>query len=155
VLTILGLAPPPMPIMGAAQTKGMGAAPMMPAMMMPAMPMLVPVGAVDVDDEDMAFGAGFEIGNASKLVRFGLGYFRVEANGVVAQFTDSDALEGFTNREGLVFFASRKLTASSELRLTLYDAEEIRDRGGPMGPFAMSLVNADRKKAQVDLLFAF
>jgi hypothetical protein len=112
-------------------------------------------GFVDVGDEDMAFSGGFEIGSATRFARLGASLFRVEANAVIAQFYDTDPLDGFTNRAGLALFASRKLNANTELRLSLFDSDRLRSSGGPGGPFRISLINADRRLARLDLLFAF
>jgi hypothetical protein len=119
----------------------------------PAMPGVL--GFVGVDAEDMAYSGGFEIGSATRFARFGASLFRIEANAVISQFTDTDPLDGFTNRAGLALFATRKLNSNTELKLSLFDSGEIRSRGGANGPFRMSIVNADRQLARVDLAFSF
>ena len=109
------------------------------------------IGDVPIGAEDIAWGAGFEVGDATKNAKLGFTFFRVEANAIVASFADSDLLDGQTNREGFVAYASRKLGPHVELRLTFYDAEEIRSSS----PFAASLRGADRRRLQSDLLVNF
>jgi hypothetical protein len=101
--------------------------------------------------EDDAYGIGFELGDNTKFVRIGAGWFHVEANSVMAQFTDSDLFDGFTNREGLMFFASRKVTSNVELRLSFFDGKEIEDGLA----FSTSATNADRKRVQADAILSF
>ena len=109
------------------------------------------IGGVPTDAEDIAWGAGFEIGDATKNAKLGFTLFRVEANAIVANLADSDLLDGQTNREGFVAYASRKLGPHVELRLTFYEAEEIRSSS----PFVGSLPGGDRRRLQSDLLVNF
>ncbi len=115
------------------------------------------IGGVPTDAEDIAWGAGFEVGDATKNAKLGFTFFRVEANAIVATFADSDLLDGQTNREGFVAYASRKLGPHVELRLTFYDAEEIRSSSPFAGslPPINSLRGADRRPLQSDLLVNF
>ena len=115
------------------------------------------IGGVPTDAEDIAWGAGFEVGDATKNAKLGFTFFRVEANAIVATFADSDVLDGQTNREGFVAYASRKLGPHVELRLTFYDAEEIRSSSPFAGslPPINSLRGADRRRLQSDLLVTF
>src|SRR5262245_51911792 len=92
------------------------------------------INGIGVGEEDMAWGAGIELGS-SKIVKFGVAYFEVEANSVVAQFTDSDLFDGFTNREGFMFYLSREIAKNSEFKLTLFNSDSIEDDA----PFAASL----------------
>ena len=109
------------------------------------------IGGVSTDAEDIAWGAGFEIGDATKNAKLGFTLFRVEANAIIANFADSDLLDRQTNREGFVAYASRKLGPHVELRLTFYEAEEIRSSS----PFVGSLPGGDRRRLQSDLLVNF
>lgn len=109
-----------------------------------------PVGA-----EDTAWGVGLEIGNAKRFVKLGAGYFHVEANAVVAPFTDSDLFDGKTNRRGWIFYASRSLLPGVALNLTFSDSDSIKNTGGAAGPFATSSADADRKRLQTDLAVSF
>jgi len=113
------------------------------------------LSGVNVDDEDQAIGVGFQIGDASRIARFGLGFFQVEANSVISLYTDSDVLDGMTNGKGIVFYISRKLRKNLELRFTGFDADSLRGDGGASGPFAASLANRDRRRFQADLILGF
>lgn len=107
-----------------------------------------------VDEEDLAWGAGVEFGS-SKIVKFGAAYFEIEANSVVAQFTDSDLFDGFTNRKGFVVYLSREIAKSAEFKLSLFQSDSIEDDGLGDGPYATSLANSDRLRLQADLEFGF
>lgn len=109
------------------------------------------LGGVPTDEENVAWTTGIEIGDARKIGRFGLAWFRAEANALVANFSDSDLLDGQTNRQGITAYAARRLTPHVELRLTFYDAHEIESTS----PFAASLGGADRRRLQTDVLFSF
>jgi hypothetical protein len=108
-----------------------------------------------VDEEDTAWGLGLEIGSAKEIVSLGAGFFHVEANSVVAQFTDSDLFDGFTNRRGWMFYASRRLFPGVDLNVTFFDSDSIKNTGGAAGPFATSAEDADRKRLQTDLVVSF
>jgi hypothetical protein len=99
--------------------------------------------------EDMGYGVGLELGDAAKFLRLGLGWFHLEANAVVAQLSDSDQFDGFTNREGWQFFVARRLTPNAELRLTFFDGEEIESGPG------FNVANARRRRVMADALFSF
>jgi hypothetical protein len=115
-----------------------------------------------IDDEDTAWGAGIEFGSSKKSVLLGFAYYSVEANSVVASFTDSDLFDGFTNREGFVAYLGREIVKNVDFRLAYFDGEEIEDDllGGvlltstaqPLGP---SLLNADRRRLQADISVKF
>jgi hypothetical protein len=88
-------------------------------------------------------------------VKLGFGFFHVEANALVAQFSESDLLDGFTNREGYAFYAIRKLNPATELRLTLFDSDEIRSDFGANGPFVTSIRGSNRTRVLADVMFSF
>ncbi|HEY5550656.1 MAG TPA: putative porin [Opitutaceae bacterium] len=123
------------------------------------------VSGVDMirkSNEDDAWGAGIEIGDAKKLVQLGFAYFAVEANSVVSQFMDSDVLDGFTNREGWIFYANRELVKNVDLRLAFLDSRELDDDllpGAALSaaaqPLGASLQNADRRRLQADVILKF
>ncbi len=113
---------------------------------------------VGIDDEDTAWGIGLEIGDKKKNVKFGIGYFHLEANSVVSQFTDSDLFDGRTNREGFIVYLSRQVAKNTEFGLTYFDGDEIEDDGaflGSAGPIAPSLADADRRRLQADFQVKF
>ena len=109
------------------------------------------LGGFPEDEEDTAWGAGFEIGSSSKWVKFGAGYFYVEANSVVAQFTDSDLFDGLTNRRGWAVYGSRRLAPGVELKVEFLDSDSI-DNGVA---YLISDSNGDRKRLRTDLKFKF
>jgi hypothetical protein len=110
---------------------------------------------IGVDDEDTAWGIGLEFGDKKKNVRFGFGWFSVEANSVVAQFMDSDLFDNRTNREGFVVYLSRQVAKNADFKLTFFDAEEIEDDGLALGPFSRSIADADRRRLQADIELKF
>jgi hypothetical protein len=115
---------------------------------------------IRVDDEDLAWLLGFEVGNAKKLVLLGLALYHSEANAVVAPFTDSDVFDGFTNREGWVAYLGREIVKNVDFRLTYFDGHELEDDRVLVGttlvsPFASSLSNADRRRVQADVIVKF
>jgi len=114
--------------------------------------------AISVDEEDNAYGLGFEIGSKKKTVALGLGYFHLEANSVVGQFTDSDLFDGKTNREGFIFYGARQVAKNTDFKLTFFSGEEIEDDGASFssgGPFTSSLGDADRMRLQADIEVKF
>jgi len=121
---------------------------------------------VNIDDEDTAWGLGFEVGDKKKNVALGIGYFHVEANAVVSQFQDSDLFDGFTNRQGFVVYASRQVAKNTDFKLTFFSGEEIEDDGDFLdrgtgsdsftnGPLFRTLDNADRMRLQADIELKF
>ena len=102
--------------------------------------------------EDLGWGIGVEVGDKKKLVSLGVGYFALEANFWPAQFTDSDLVDGFTNRKGWAFYASREILPNTELGVALFVSDEIR---GSTDSFAASVSGSDRVRLQTDLLVKF
>ena len=113
------------------------------------------VGGLRVPAEDNAWGVGVEVGSSSQLARVGGAYFHVGANSVMAQFTDSDLFDGSTNRKGWVFYASKKIASGTELKVSYFDSDYIKDTGGGMGPFSSSLGGSKRRRLQTDIAFVF
>jgi hypothetical protein len=117
------------------------------------------VDGVPVDDESDAYGFGVEIGDAA-LVRLGVAYNHVEANGVLGLYTDSDLFDGFTNREGFGIYAAHAFSPYSEFKLTLWEGEPIKTTasGANNGPYNISTSSdqgANRKRLQADVNFKF
>jgi hypothetical protein len=117
-----------------------------------------------IDEEDTAWGYGLEVGSAKKWVKLGAGYFNVEANSVISLFTDSDLFDGFTNRRGWVVYGSRQLAKGTQLNVTLFNSDSIRNSGSfsgcrddeaGCGPFTSSVEDADRTRLQTDIVFKF
>jgi hypothetical protein len=109
------------------------------------------IGGISVDEEDEALGLGFELGSSKKWVKLGVGYFRLEANSVIAQFTDSDLFDGLTNRRGWLLYASRRLAPGVELKLEFFDSDSIKNST----PFQTSVGNGDRKRFRTDIQFKY
>lgn len=104
------------------------------------------------EEDDTAWGAGVEVGNAKKFVKLGVGYWHIEANAFPSQFIDSDLFDGVTNREGWAFYGSRQVWKNTDLNLTAFLSDEIR-RDVP--PYDDSVPNADRVRIQADVVFKF
>jgi hypothetical protein len=83
------------------------------------------VAAGTVDEEDMAWGIGAEVGSSKKWLKLGFGYFYIEANAIMSQFGDSDILDGFTNRQGWVIYGSRRIAKNTEFKFAYYTATYI------------------------------
>ncbi len=113
------------------------------------------VGGIRAGEENDAFSFGLEAGDPARLLRVGIGFFQVEANSVIAQFTDADPLDARTNGKGWTLYLVRILRPGVQLRLVYYDSDSLRNRGGTAGPFAASLPNRDRKRVQTDLVLSF
>jgi hypothetical protein len=110
-----------------------------------------------VDDEDLGWGAGIEVGD-KKRIMLGAGYYHLEANFSPGQFTDSDLFDGFTNREGFLVYASRELFKNTELNVTLFSGEEIEDDAefdlNALFPDE-GVTSAERYRLQTDLVIKF
>lgn len=101
--------------------------------------------------EDTGWGLGVEVGDKKKLVMVGVGYFRLEANFWPAQFTDSDLLDGFTNRRGWAVYAAKEVLPNTELSVQLFVSDDLHDSDA----FATSAAGAERVRLQTDLLVKF
>ena len=118
------------------------------------------VKGVHVGANDVAYGFGAEIGDPRAWFKAGLAWQHVEANAVVALYTDSDMFDGQTNREGIALYGSREVAANTEVRLWLWDKSPIKTTGSGVGggPFNISPAvdkQADRLRLQADLLFKY
>jgi hypothetical protein len=109
-----------------------------------------------LEDEDLGWGAGLEVGDKKRIL-VGGGYYHLEANFSPAQFTDSDLFDGFTNREGFLVYLARELFPNTELNVTMFSGEEIEDEAA----FDIGTVNgitvpsAERFRLQTDLVVKF
>lgn len=119
------------------------------------------LGPQAVGAEDTAWLVGLEVGDKTKFAKLGFAYGRVEANSVIATMTDSDLVDGFTNRRGWVAYLSRNLLPQTDLNFTLFRSDAIQaDRAGSgcqpdCGAFTPSLVGADRYRFRTDLQLKF
>ena len=112
-------------------------------------PLLV-IGASSVGAEDIAWMTGLELGS-SKIVKLGFGYFHVEANAVVSLFTDSNLLDGFTNRRGWVIYGGRRLTSNTEFKFAYFQSRYVERDGALFRSTSFSR----RSRLQTDLVFKF
>ncbi len=101
--------------------------------------------------ENEAWGVGAEIGDKRRLVRLGVGYFRLEANAFPAFAVDSDLFDSRTNRKGFAVYASRELRKNMDLNVTLFASDAIRN--SPV--FATSVSGSDRLRLQTDIVVKF
>ncbi len=113
------------------------------------------IGLFPIDQESDAHGFGIEVGSSKKYVKLGLGYYSVEANAVIASFTDSDLFDGFTNRHGWTLYGSKKLTKNTEVKASFFDSNDIQTEGVAAGPYATSISAADRKRARLDFVVKY
>jgi hypothetical protein len=118
------------------------------------------VDGVHVDPQATAFGYGVEFGSAKGLFLLGVEYQHIEANSVLALYTDSDMFDGLTNREGFGVYVARELAANTELKLSLWDEQPIKTTasGEGNGPYNISPAvdsQANRKRLQADVNFKF
>lgn len=96
---------------------------------------------------ELAYGAGVELGDKARWVRLGAGWWHLEANAFPSQFVDSDLLDGFTNREGWTFYAVRQLFKSTDLKVELFGSGPIREGSA----FATSVAGSDRLRFRTDI----
>jgi hypothetical protein len=106
----------------------------------------------DVGEEDMGWGVGLEVGDKKELAVFGVGYFYLEANVWPARFTDSDWLDGFTNRKGWGIWATKEILPHTDLNVELFLSDRLRDEVPGLGP---SLAGADRIRLRTDIQVKF
>ena len=109
------------------------------------------LASVRTDDEDTAWGVGLEVGDRKAIAQLGFGYYRVEANAVVAQFYDSDLFDGRTNRQGWLAYLRKSLWSGVLLNLEYLDSDSIEDSA----PFVTSATFAERRRIRTDLIFSF
>jgi hypothetical protein len=118
------------------------------------------VNGVSVSAQNNAWGVGVEIGDVKKWARLGVAYQYVEANGVIAEYTDSDMFDGRTNRRGYAFYGARELAENTELKISLWEQDPIKttQSGVPGGPYNISPgtdSQTNRSRLQVDLNFKY
>jgi hypothetical protein len=113
---------------------------------------LNPLGPVD--EEDQAYGLGFEVGSSKKLFKAGFGWFHVEANATPALITDNDIFDAHTNREGYTAYFEKLLFNTLTFKLTFFDGEEIEE-DAPFGFPASAGSGSDRRRLQSDISIKF
>lgn len=106
----------------------------------------------DVGEDDLGWGIGVEIGDKKQIAVFGVGYFYLEANFWPARFTDSDWLDGFTNRRGWGLWATKEILPNTDLNVELFLSDSLHDEVPGLVP---SLAGADRVRVRTDIQVKF
>lgn len=101
--------------------------------------------------ESNAWNVAFEVGDKKKYAKLGVGWWHIEANAFPSMFIDSDLLDGRTNREGLMFYASRQIMRNTDLNLTLFRSDAIDDSI----LISQGVKDAKRIRIQADMVFKF
>ena len=104
-----------------------------------------------VGKNSVAYNFGVEAGSKKKALKAGIGWYHIEANAFPSQFIDSDLLDGYTNREGVLFFLAKTVMKNTDLGLQFFrsDAIEFGDA------FSESTENSKRNRLQIDMLYKF
>jgi hypothetical protein len=102
-------------------------------------------------EQDLGWGVALEVGDAKQFALLGVGYYALEADFGPSLYTDSDVLDGFTNREGWAFYASRQILPNTELSLELFMSDELENGL----PFVTSVTAAERLRLRSDVIVKF
>jgi hypothetical protein len=110
--------------------------------------------------EDTGWSAGAVIGDKTKSVQLGAGYFWIEANGVPSNMIDSDLFEAHTSRKGWVIHGARQILKNTELRFEILLSDELDDDLGSLDESGSPIVNpsivdADRVRLRTDVVVKF
>jgi hypothetical protein len=98
-----------------------------------------------------AWNTGIVVGDRAKWVEIGFDYLYVQANAFPSQFVESDWIDGKTNREGYMFWLTRRLFTNTDLQALVSLGDAIDDSAA----YFNSTGKADRIRFQTDLLVAF
>lgn len=101
--------------------------------------------------QDLGWGLALEVGDPKQTVLLGVGYYALESDFGPSLYTDSDVLDGFTNREGWAFYGSRQVWPNTELSLELFMSDELENGL----PFATSVSAAERLRLRSDVIVKF
>jgi len=104
-----------------------------------------------VGKQDFGWGVALEVGDPKQFALLGVGYYALEADFGPSLYTDSDLLDGFTNRKGWAFNASRQILPNTELSLELFMSDEIESGL----PFVVSATAAERLRLRSDVIVKF
>ena len=102
-------------------------------------------------EQDTGWGVALEVGDPKQVALLGVGYYHLEADFAPALYVDSDVTDGFTNREGWAFYATRQIFANTELTLELFMSDALEESL----PFATSIANSDRLRLRTDVQVKF
>ena len=73
----------------------------------------------------------------------------IEANSLVSQFTDSDYLDGVTNRQGFIGYFQRQILKSTDIGATVFWSDAIDTE------LTESVKGSERIRLQLDLTAKF
>jgi hypothetical protein len=104
-----------------------------------------------VEKNSVAYNFGVELGAKKKALLGGIGWYHIEANAFPSQFIDSDLLDGFTNREGVLFFLAKTVMKDTDLGLQFFRSDAIETGEG----FGESSKNSKRNRLQIDMIYKF
>ena len=110
-----------------------------------------PSDTFNVGKENIAYNVGVEGGDKKKSVQLGVAYYHIEANAFPSQYIDSDLLDGYTNRRGLLVYGARQLMKSADFKVQLFLSDAIATDVG----FEDSVRGSERTRIQVDLVYKF
>lgn len=101
--------------------------------------------------QDTGWGIALEVGDPKQVALLGVGYYALEADFTPALYIDSDLTDGFTNREGWAFYATRQILPNAELSLQLFLSDALDESA----PFSASIENSERFRLQTDVAVKF
>jgi hypothetical protein len=101
--------------------------------------------------QDTGWGLALEVGDPKQVGLLGVGYYSLEADFAPALYIDSDLTDGVTNREGWTFYGARQVLPNTELSLTLFLSDAIKEGA----PFAVSVAGSERIRMQTDVVVKF
>ena len=104
-----------------------------------------------VDANGVAYNFGIEGGNKKKNILLGAAGYHVEANAFPSQFIDSDVLDGYTNREGMLFYLARRIMKNTDFNLQIYFSDAIATHED----MEESVENSKRTRLQIDMTYKF
>ena len=110
------------------------------------------IPSIGGDKQDKAWGVGGEVGDKTKWIRLGVGYYHIEADSFPSQYIDSDLFDGLTDRQGWDFTAVRQIFKNTDLRLELFWDHYIE---GQLPVFATGVSGSERIRVRTDLEVKF
>ena len=102
--------------------------------------------------EDTGWGVGFETSDKMKWIKAGFGYWYLEANAFPSMYTDSDLLDGVTNRKGWAVYISRQIFRNTDLNFSAFVSEPIQT---DVPPFGASVPASKRVRTMLDVAMKF
>ncbi|MEN8005808.1 MAG: putative porin [Candidatus Krumholzibacteriota bacterium] len=100
-----------------------------------------------------AYNLGLEAGSKKKILA-GVAGYHIEANAFPSQFIDSDILDGYTNREGVLVYLARKVMKNTEFNLQFFVSDAI-ESFEDHEDLDLSVANSKRTRLQVDMIYKF